>query len=82
VPKYSLIENIGFGANATHGKDAAASKTFGVNVRPVSFPVTHCPFVFADPLYDQKIVRKVEDLRSLKGRARLLLKRLNGTLYR
>jgi hypothetical protein len=80
VPKYSLTENIGFGINATHGTKAAAYERFLVPVRPMSFPISHYPFLFADHRYDQMLIREAH-YRSIVARARsfvsVMLRRLH-----
>ncbi|MGA2796335.1 MAG: glycosyltransferase family 2 protein [Thermoguttaceae bacterium] len=69
VPRYSLIENIGFGLNATHGTNLAGGNRYRVPVRPMSFPISHFPFLFADPHYDQMLIRAAH-YRSIGARAR------------
>ncbi len=55
VPKFSLIENIGFGVDATHGSTLAGSKPFIAPVRPMPFPMKHPQFLFADNYYDRML---------------------------
>jgi hypothetical protein len=58
VPRFSLIENIGFDSNATHVTSQAAGDRYRVPVRPMPIPPTHCPFVYADPRYDRLLIRE------------------------
>jgi hypothetical protein len=60
VPKFNLVENIGFGVDATHGASKEGAKPYMVPVRPMSFPVSHPKFLCADNYYDQMLVRMVE----------------------
>lgn len=53
LPNRSLISNIGFGAEATHTKDAN-SRLALVPVSPMEFPLSHPPFVIRDAEADTK----------------------------
>jgi hypothetical protein len=79
VPKFSLIENIGFGVNATHGTNAAAYERFRVPVRPMPFPVTHCPFLYADHRFEQMLMRALRP-RGIRGRVKNVINNLSGLL--
>ena len=57
VPKFSLIENIGFGVDATHGSTLAGGRPFMAPVRPMPFPIKHPQFLFADNHYDRILAR-------------------------
>lgn len=59
VPKFSLVENIGFGMNGTHGVTLAGGKPFKAPVRPMAFPLKHPRFIYADNCYDRMLVRAV-----------------------
>ncbi len=61
VPKFSLVENIGFGMDGAHNVSSAAGKPFKAMVHPMSFPVKHPQFIFADKYYDQMLIRVVEE---------------------
>jgi hypothetical protein len=69
VPTFSLVENIGFGSDATHQSNTTIGERYRVPVRSMSFPITHCPFVFADPRYDRLLLHKAS-YRSLSCRLR------------
>ena len=75
VPKFSLVENIGFGVDGAHGVTASAGKRYQILVRPMPFPVTHPRFLFADHHYDQLVVRTVYP-RSLGRRLRIAASQL------
>lgn len=76
VPRQSLVENIGFGAGATHGTDDALAWRYRVPVQPMTFPMNHCPFIYADQRYDRRLMRAVHGLRLgwrlKKGAARIM----------
>lgn len=56
VPKHNLIQNIGFGVNATHTveKDHRSE----IQVQPLTFPLNHNPFVIRDIEADNEYFRK------------------------
>ena len=70
VPKFSLVENIGFGPDATHGTDATADRRYRVPVRAMPFPTTHCRFLYADPCYDRMLARALRP-RYIRGQLAL-----------
>lgn len=71
VPCTSLIENIGFGADATH---TTTQSTRGGTAEELSFPLRHNTIMVADSEYDELFVPvsapPVEALRRLKRRVR------------
>lgn len=53
IPKYNLIDNIGWGEEATHTK--GSKKTiYDVGIRAMDFPLKHPSCVIANSLYDEK----------------------------
>ena len=58
VPVFSLIENIGFGLGATHGKNPDDGKRFLVPLRSLQFPLKNCPFQYPDQQYDHMLANK------------------------
>lgn len=67
VPTYSLIENIGFGANATHGTDVKDANYYRVPVHSLVFPLKHSQFLFPAPRYDRMLI-KATGPRTLRGK--------------
>lgn len=59
VPTHSLIENIGFGDNATHGMNVTAGDYYRVPVRPLVFPLKHSQFLYPVPRYDRMLIKAV-----------------------
>jgi hypothetical protein len=51
VPQQSLIRNIGFGPDATHTVDTRLQEK-ELLMGAMSFPLTHPPYVMANPTYD------------------------------
>jgi len=60
VPKFSLVENIGFGMDGAHNVSKVAGAPFKALVRSMSFPVKHPQFLFADKYYDQMLTEVAE----------------------
>ncbi|WP_129127756.1 hypothetical protein [Geomonas oryzae] len=58
VPSVNLVKNLGFGCG-THSTSAAGFERYNVKVRPMSFPLKHCDFVYADRQYDDRLVKAV-----------------------
>jgi hypothetical protein len=78
VPKFSLVENIGFGMDGAHKVSAAAGQRYRAVVRPMPFPVVHPQFIFADQNYDRLLVRSVQHkspIARLKRTAASMLRR-------
>jgi hypothetical protein len=75
VPKFSLIENIGFGVNATHEMDASVGDRYRAPIRPMPFPPTHPRFLYADRPYDEMLMKSLYPL-TIKIRAKILASRL------
>lgn len=58
VPSHNLMRNIGFGSDATHTK-SADNMLASLTTEPVSFPLTHPPFMYIDELYDLDSFREI-----------------------
>ncbi|MDP5047259.1 MAG: hypothetical protein NWQ39_02555 [Saprospiraceae bacterium] len=67
IPKYNLISNIGFGANATHTNDED-SYLSNLPVRPIEFPLVHPPTVSVSWLADWMVSKKHFNVRFFKNR--------------
>lgn len=77
VPVFSLIENIGFGLDATHGQHPDVGQRFLVPVQPLQFPLKHCPFQYPDQQYDCLLAKKTHPPIALLSR----LKRKLSSLF-
>lgn len=60
LSKISLVENIGYGPDATHTTSLKGAEMFMAPARPMSFPIKHPKFIYADNYYDRMLVRAVE----------------------
>jgi hypothetical protein len=81
VPTYSLIENIGFGAGATHRLDAKSCDRYQVSVSPLVFPLKHSRFLYADPRYDRMLIKAAHQ-QTLLERLRFYRAILYGRFFR
>jgi hypothetical protein len=80
VPRYSLTENIGFGAGATHGTNVQAGIRFRVTVRSVVFPLKQSQFLYSDPLYDRMLV-KAAGPQTVRGKLGIYMARLRSRFF-
>jgi hypothetical protein len=53
VPRYNLVQNLGFGEGATHTQNGN-SKSARMDVRDIEFPLKHPPFMIRDVASDKK----------------------------
>jgi hypothetical protein len=58
VPRYNLVENIGFGRDATHTK-ATSHRLAAMSTRAMDFPLLHPDTVLADMAFDRRLMREV-----------------------
>lgn len=78
IPRVSLIQNIGFGEDATHTK-VVDNKRAGVRAGGLDFPLRHPLFVFPNADYEQELLRPVPLYKRFFGifrRVRRLLARV------
>ncbi|MCK5134020.1 MAG: hypothetical protein KAR40_17960 [Candidatus Sabulitectum sp.] len=81
VPRYSMVENIGFGPDATHGTNDITGARYRVPVQPIRFPLTHERYVYPDHAYDTLLLlvhSKLYCKRNLFSRFQSRLRRLVG----
>jgi hypothetical protein len=81
VPRYNLIENLGFGTDSTH--TATDMSRLAVKTHPLTFPLTHPERVTVNRYADDLITRiyagsPVNLSSNLKARGRLLADKLRG----
>lgn len=80
VPEKNLMTNIGFDDDSTH--TVQMTPVFdGIQVRPLTFPLRHPPFVYADSLPEMSLEKKYCRSLSLKSRCMFLLRRALGAIY-
>jgi hypothetical protein len=82
VPRYNLIENLGFGTDSTH--TATDMSRLAVKTQPLAFPLTHPEKITINRYADDLITRvyagnPVSPASNLKARARLLVDRLRSS---
>lgn len=79
VPERNLMQNIGFGEDSTH--TVLMNPVFdGLRVQPLSFPLRHPPFVYADGAPERTLERKIYRSYPLKSRCMYLIRRAAGAL--
>lgn len=59
VPKVSLIQNIGFGADATHTKVSTPTRE-KITADELKFPLTHPEFIYPEAIYEKSILKSVK----------------------
>jgi len=79
VPEKNLCLNIGFDPDATHTKDMPTVFE-NLKVSPLSFPLRHPPFVFADSRPERGLERIINRSLPFKSRCRLHLRHALGTI--
>jgi len=73
VPTVSLIENIGFGEDATH---TFGDNPYNVKRHEIEFPLKHNPFIVPDREYDELFLAESRISSRIKNKIRRLIKRL------
>lgn len=63
TPNMNMIQNIGFGTDATHTKESGKDLP---NARQMKFPLNHPKIIEADRLADERLMYKVYDPKFLK----------------